>query len=862
MAEKSYLVKLTARTDQYIAAFKAAEQSTENFASKSNASIANVGKKMQDVGGKMTTRMTLPLAGLAGAAVKMSNDFDSLFGQMVGLAGVAAEDVDGLKESVLDLAGETAVAPKELAEALYFAASAGLDTAGAMDAVTVAAKASAAGLGSTQDVVGLVASAVASYGEENLSAAQATDILTATIREGRAEPAELASTLGRVLPIASQLGVSFDEVGGTVAYLSNVFGDTNRTVTATQGLMVKLVSPTKQGRDALDEMGTSVEELHAAISKDGILGALDLLRTKGFAGNQQALRGLFDDIEGYQAALALLNADQAALTGIMEGTANASGSLGEAFENIDADAQKMKQSWVDIQIALIQVGEVVGPIAADVASGAADVASAFADLDPVLQKVIIGILGAAAAAGPLLVVTGSLVRAYATLKTAMAASNVTMGSAAATTKTLAAQLGLAYAAVGLTHTAIKGLRGETDWLYDDVSALEKPFQLLARGSYWLGGGMESAESKAAKLDERASDLYGTMTSGVFTMDQLTDRLREQNVEQEVANRIIIAFRAQLDASAEAEANLAEATELAALATEEQADSTDIASTSMSEYRQRTNDAAGALEGAYDAGFDVNAMLAEQRDRAAEVVEEVNAIALAFGRLRDEIGNRTEYRNLQNQFDRVEQAAVDAWDASVEGSEDAERKARDHSQALDDLRLDVIDYAEQVGDIPPEQVSEIIAMIDQGSLTAAEAALAELERQRNVRVAVTSYYSSVGASKVPVQSTYGGPRASGGPVRSGHHYDFVERGPEVLTVGGRSTLVMGSQDGQVTPLDGKMTPGMMSSASNGGGATYVLDIGGIRVVAGIGTDGAMVGRQIVGAIREYESGSGTGWRAAS
>ena len=85
---------------------------------------------------------------------------------MVGLAGVPAGEIDGLKDSILDLAGETAVAPQELADALYDAASAGLTSAQALEAVQVAAKGASAGMGTTGDIVGLVASATASYGAE------------------------------------------------------------------------------------------------------------------------------------------------------------------------------------------------------------------------------------------------------------------------------------------------------------------------------------------------------------------------------------------------------------------------------------------------------------------------------------------------------------------------------------------------------------------------------------------------------------------------------------------------------------------------------------------------------------------------
>ena len=195
MAERSVTLRLRAVTDAYRREMEKAADATKRLVTEAGG-VSSVGAKMQNVGKDLTRNVTLPLALAGGAAIKFSTDFETAFASIVGLAGVPQEEIEGLKQSVLDLAGETGRAPQELAEALYFAASAGLDAAGAMDAVEVSAKGAAAGLGQTEDIVGLVASAVASYGEESINAAEAVDVLTATIREGRADPDELAGTLG------------------------------------------------------------------------------------------------------------------------------------------------------------------------------------------------------------------------------------------------------------------------------------------------------------------------------------------------------------------------------------------------------------------------------------------------------------------------------------------------------------------------------------------------------------------------------------------------------------------------------------------------------------------------------------------
>ena len=54
----------------------------------------------------------------------------------------------------------------------------------------------------------------------------------------------------------------------------------------------------------------------------------------------------------------------------------------------------------------------------------------------------------------------------------------------------------------------------------------------------------------------------------------------------------------------------------------------------------------------------------------------------------------------------------------------------------------------------------------------------------------------------VAGFFGGGRASGGPVSAGRMYEVNERGPELLNVGGKQFLMMGSQGGSVTPNGGQ------------------------------------------------------------
>jgi hypothetical protein len=119
--------------------------------------MQNVGSQMQDfgrsvskVGKSMTVGVTLPIVGVGVAATKMAMDFDESMTKIVSLVGLSRDQVQEMRGDVLRLAGETAKAPQELAEALFVVTSAGLRGADAISALEMSAKAGAAGLGRNQ----------------------------------------------------------------------------------------------------------------------------------------------------------------------------------------------------------------------------------------------------------------------------------------------------------------------------------------------------------------------------------------------------------------------------------------------------------------------------------------------------------------------------------------------------------------------------------------------------------------------------------------------------------------------------------------------------------------------------------------
>ena len=91
----------------------------------------------------------------------------------------------------------------------------------------------------------------------------------------------------------------------------------------------------------------------------------------------------------------------------------------------------------------------------------------------------------------------------------------------------------------------------------------------------------------------------------------------------------------------------------------------------------------------------------------------------------------------------------------------------------------------------------------------------------------------------------GKRAAGGPVSANKAYLVGERGPEVL--------VMGSQSGTIIP-NGDLPTASGTFTRGGDGAALGAPIN-LTINAGMGTDGAEVGRQVVEALKAYSRRNG-------
>lgn len=322
--------------------------------------------------------LTYGIQGLSSAlvgSVKASASFQQSLQRSVGLGGVAQARIKGLSDELLKLGPAVGKSPQELADALYFVASAGIAAGKQMGVVAVSAKAAAAGMGDTQTVADAVTSVLNAYGQANISAAKAGDILAATVREGKGEASDFAPTLGLIVPIAAKLGISFDQVGAALAAMTQQGTSASRASVQLSQFLSTLLKVTPQSAKGFASVGLNADKLRQELSRPGgLLLVLNQMDT-AFGGNVKAMSQAIPNVRALRGVLQLVGKDADQVRGVFGRLSESTGSLGHAFSAVNRTTQQQfNRTAAAIQASEIRIGAALAPVAEQFAKQIAKIA--------------------------------------------------------------------------------------------------------------------------------------------------------------------------------------------------------------------------------------------------------------------------------------------------------------------------------------------------------------------------------------------------------------------------------------------------------------------------------------------------------
>lgn len=381
-------------------------------------SLDQAGSKFQSIGSTLTAGISLPLAAAAGVATKFASDFETSTTKLVTLSGVSEQSMKKMRQAVLDLAPTVGIGPNALSEALLVVTSTGFEGAQAMEILATAAKSSAVGMGDTKDVARALTAAISAYGSENLTAARAGDILHATVVAGGAEATELAGEIGRVVGVAANLGVSFEEVGAFIATYTRLGISASEATTGLSGVLNTILAPSKEAKDALEGIGLSADMLRQTVAEQGLGSALTMLLER-LDGNAEATGALFGNVRALAGVLGTAGVQAAGYAETLDTIRGSNGNLNAAFEETK---KTFGFQWNEFKAQAEELAITLGTQLLPALTGLLQAAKPlgewltkavqwFAQLPQPVQTAALGVLALGAALGPAAYAIGTLLKA-------------------------------------------------------------------------------------------------------------------------------------------------------------------------------------------------------------------------------------------------------------------------------------------------------------------------------------------------------------------------------------------------------------------------------------------------------------------
>jgi hypothetical protein len=218
--------------------------------------------------------------------------------------------------------------------------------------------------------------------------------------------------MGGVIPLASNMGVSFDQVGAAMASMSKTGTDAATGATQLTAILASLKKPSKQAVDALDAMGMSTEGVQQSLREKGLLDTLVMLQ-EGLKQTGQDTTALFPNIRALKGVLDLTGAGLEDNKKVFDALTDSMGATDKAFEKTAKSASfKMTQGFNAMKESLMEVGQVimitVAPLIKRLGDFFTSLSEKFKALSPQTKKLIVVLAGIAAALGPVIAIIGTL----------------------------------------------------------------------------------------------------------------------------------------------------------------------------------------------------------------------------------------------------------------------------------------------------------------------------------------------------------------------------------------------------------------------------------------------------------------------
>lgn len=417
MTEEEYrnLQREIASTEQRLDSLT--DQAKE-FGSVGAQRVAQVGEKFQKAGatienvGKIVSALSAVTGAVLSGSVMSASKYEDALAKVGTIADTSKVSMKDLSSEIMDLSNQTGISANEIADATYNAISAGQDTADAVNFVSNATALARAGFTDTASSLDVLSTIMNAYGLEADKVGQVSDMLIQTQNKGKTTVAELASTMGKVIPTANSMNVGLDQLCTGYSIMTARGIATAESTTYMNSMLNELgKSGTKVSEALKSKTGKSFQDL----MKEGKSLGEVLQIVKNYADETgQGFNDLWSSSEAGKAGIVLLSDGVEGFNTALAGMNDSVGATNSALEKMETPSQKARVALNSIKNAGITLGQTalsaLAPLIDRVCTSVQNLSMWFTNLSPNVQQVILVIMALVTALGPALVIIGKLIQ--------------------------------------------------------------------------------------------------------------------------------------------------------------------------------------------------------------------------------------------------------------------------------------------------------------------------------------------------------------------------------------------------------------------------------------------------------------------
>ena len=445
MATETLSVKITASDTSFSSTLNKMYKNLDKTTKKLEG-LNRFGDEMKNVGKKLTMGLTLPIAGIAAASTKTAIDIESAFAgvrKTLDVSGLSASQAEQaykkVEDGIMSMSKRMPTAATEIAGVAEAAGQLGIKTENVLgftevmvqlgDTTNMSADEAATALARLANITGMpqtqfdkLGSTIVALG--NNMATTESDITAMGLRLAGA---------------GKQIGLTEAQTMSFAAALSSVGIEAEAGGSAFSKVMVDMQLATEKGGKKLEQFakvaGMSASEFKTAFEKDASGAIIAFIKGLGDAESKgQSAIGILDSMGISEVRLRDTLLRAAGASDLFTDALNIGTQAWEENNALTNEANvRYETTESKIQMAknaLIAMGKSIGdlllPVVTKVCEWVTNMANKFNDLNPATQTFIMIIAGIIAALGPLLILGGTLIKGFATLKVATMVLGVTM----------------------------------------------------------------------------------------------------------------------------------------------------------------------------------------------------------------------------------------------------------------------------------------------------------------------------------------------------------------------------------------------------------------------------------------------------